>query len=77
MKKMRPIVQFKRAQRIDILAMEFAKGDYTIGDEFGSDIFTSKNYSEEEKKYILRSSMTKEEMDLFDKHYEEYMNETE
>lgn len=57
--------------------MEFAKGDYTIGDEFGSDIFTSKNYSEEEKKYILRSSMTKEEMDLFDKHYEEYMNETE
>ena len=77
MSKMRPIVQFKRAQRIDILAMEFAKGDYMIGDEFGSDIFTSKNYSEEEKKYILRSSMTKEEMDLFDKHYDEYMNETE
>ena len=77
MSKMRPIVQFKRAQIVDIMAMEFAKGDFEESDKFTDEILTNENYSEKEKRFILRNDMTKEEMDLFDKHYEEYMNETE
>lgn len=77
MKKMRPIVKFKKAQRIDLMAMRFVTGDEEAVDEFDSDILNNDNYSLEERRFILSDNYSKDEMELFDKSYDEYVNESE